>query len=163
MARTKPMRRDDDSRPAALDAKTLAFIDNIARSVRDAIARGDLPTLEILVRSLSNVSYQAEKGYLELGEIHKSRTLSVRTIRSFAQTLRLMATSREMVRNNDFATKREAYYVSKNWGDCRFDEQSESDAIMDDIEALASLHGLRANSCGSTPIHTAARSPGNSS
>ena len=53
-----------------------------------------------------------------------------------------MATSREMVRNNDFATKREAYYVSKNWGDCRFDEQSESDAIMDDLEALASVHGL---------------------
>ncbi len=47
-----------------------------------------------------------------------------------------------MVESNDFATKREAYYVSKNWGDCRFDDQSESDAIMDDIEALASLHGL---------------------
>jgi DNA topoisomerase-6 subunit A len=47
-----------------------------------------------------------------------------------------------MVRDDDFATKREAYYVSKNWGECRFDEQAESDAIMDDIEALASAHGL---------------------
>jgi len=110
--------------------------------VRGAIARGELPSIDILVRSLSNVSYDPEKGYLELGEIHKSRTLTVNTIRSFAQTLRLMATSRDMVRNNDFATKREAYYVSKNWGDCRFDDQPESDAIMDDIEALASLHGL---------------------
>ena len=36
----------------------------------------------------------------------------------------------------------EAYYVSKNWGECRFDSQPESDAIMDDIEALASMHGL---------------------
>jgi DNA topoisomerase-6 subunit A len=53
-----------------------------------------------------------------------------------------MATSRDMVQSNDFATKREAYYVSKNWGECRFLDQSESDAIMDDIEALASLHGL---------------------
>ena len=64
------------------------------------------------------------------------------TARSFAQTLRLMATSREMVENDDFATKREVYYISKNWGDCRFDEQAESDAIMDDIEAMASMHGL---------------------
>ena len=47
-----------------------------------------------------------------------------------------------MVESNDFATKREAYYISKNWGDCRFDEQAESDAIMDDIEAMASMHGL---------------------
>jgi DNA topoisomerase-6 subunit A len=68
--------------------------------------------------------------------------LTVNTVRSFAQTLRLMAASRELVQSHDFATKREAYYVSKNWGDCRFDEQAESDAIMDDIEALASRHGL---------------------
>ena len=47
-----------------------------------------------------------------------------------------------MVEHDDFATKREVYYISKNWGDCRFDEQAESDAIMDDIEAMASMQGL---------------------
>ncbi|MCB0055903.1 MAG: hypothetical protein KDE45_02715, partial [Caldilineaceae bacterium] len=72
----------------------------------------------------------------------KRRSLNANTIRAFAQTLRLMAASRAMVEDNDFATKREAYYVSKNWGNCRFDSQGESDAVMDDIEALASLHGL---------------------
>ena len=142
MAKTKPKRDGDLSTQPDLDARTLAFIDSVARSVRETIARGELPTIDFFVRSLSNVSYDPEKGYLELGDTHKSRTLSVNTIRSFAQTLRLMATSREMVKTNDFATKREAYYVSKNWGDCRFDDQPESDAIMDDIEALASLHGL---------------------
>ena len=142
MAKTNRNRDGDDSPQADLDAKTLAFIDSIASRVREAIARGELPTIDFFVRSLSNVSYDPEKGYLELGDVHKSRTLTVNTIRSFAQTLRLMATSRDMVRSNDFATKREAYYVSKNWGDCRFDDQPESDAIMDDIEALASLHGL---------------------
>lgn len=125
-----------------LDAQTLAFIDGIASQVRDTIRRGELPAIEILVRSLSNVSYDPAKGFLELGDVQKSRTLTANTVRSFAQTLRLMATSREMVRSDDFATKREAYYVSKNWGDCRFDNQPESDAIMDDIEALASRHGL---------------------
>ncbi len=96
----------------------------------------------MLVRSLKNVTYDPDKGYFELGDAHKHRTLTVNTVRSFAQTLRLMATSRTMVKSDDFATKREAYYVSKNWGECRFDSQSESDAIMDDIEALASMHGL---------------------
>lgn len=142
MASIDAKRDSDDSHWTDLDARTLAFIDNIASRVRETIARGELPAIDILVRGLSNVSYDPQKGYLELGEIHKSRTLTVNTIRSFAQTLRLMAASRDMVRSNDFATKREAYYVSKNWGDCRFDDQPESDAIMDDIEALASLHGL---------------------
>ena len=64
------------------------------------------------------------------------------TAKSFAQTLRLMATSRAMVEHDDFATEREVYYISKNWGDCRFDDQAESDATMDDIEAMASMHAL---------------------
>src|SRR5690606_10471489 len=106
------------------------------------IEKGELPTIKLPVRNLANVKYDEARGYFELGRAQKLRTLTVSTARSFAQTLRMMATSRTMVEHDDFATKREAYYISKNWGDCRFDEQAESDAIMDDIEALASMHGL---------------------
>ena len=124
------------------DEQTLALITAIAAAVQASIERGELPVIELPVRSLSNVQYEPDKGYLELGAALKTRTLSVRTVRSFAQTLRLLSASRQMVRADDFATKREAYYISKNWAECRFDEQAESDAIMDDIEALASLRGL---------------------
>ena len=41
-----------------------------------------------------------------------------------------------------FATKRDAYYQSKNWDKCGFEEQTESDAVMDDIEAMFSQHGV---------------------
>jgi DNA topoisomerase-6 subunit A len=126
----------------AFDRKTIELIDDTAGSIRDSIERGELPDIELPVRGLANVNYDTDKGYLELGDATKTRTLTVNTVRSFAQTLRLMAASRQMVESDDFATKREAYYISKNWGDCRFDEQAESDAIMDDIEALASMHGL---------------------
>jgi DNA topoisomerase-6 subunit A len=128
--------------PDALDRKTIALIDDVAGKVRASIARGKLPEIELPVRSLANVIYDKAKGYFALGPERKTRSLTVNTARSFAQTLRLMAVSRGMVEHDDFATKREAYYISKNWGDCRFDEQAESDAIMDDIEAMASLHGL---------------------
>ncbi len=134
-----------DSRVASrqeLDAITLRLIDAVAVAIRKSIDNGELPHIELPVRSLANVNYDAEKGWLELGEALKTRTLTVNTVRSFAQTLRLMAAARQMVQGDDFATKREAYYISKNWGDCRFDTQAESDAIMDDIEAMASLHGL---------------------
>jgi DNA topoisomerase-6 subunit A len=141
MARAK---KNADSPAAAreLDERTVAVIDSIARQVRASIERGDLPAMTLPVRSLGNVTYDARKGYFELGEAEKLRTLTMNTARSFAQTLRLMAASRAMVESDDFATKREAYYVAKNWGDCRFDDQAESDAIMDDIEAMASVHGL---------------------
>ncbi|HVS11942.1 MAG TPA: DNA topoisomerase IV subunit A [Planctomycetota bacterium] len=125
-----------------LDKKTLKLIEGTATRVRAHIDKRNLPELKFPTRSLGNVSYDAKVGYFELGKGVKSRALSVNTVKSFAQTLRLMAVSKEMVENNDFATKREAYYVSKNWGECKFNEQVESDAVMDDIEALASLDGL---------------------
>lgn len=126
----------------ALDHKTLELIQTTAERVQGSILKRTLPELRFPVRSLQNVKYDAKIGYFELGRGRKARALSVNTVKNFAQTLRLMAISKEMVENNDFATKREAYYVSKNWGDCKFNEQAESDAVMDDIEALASLDGL---------------------
>ena len=131
-----------DATHSDLDKDTIRLIELIAMQVQKNIDSGKLPNIKLPVRSLDNVKYDETKGYLELGGAHKVRTLTVNTARSFAQTLRLMATSRAMVESNDFATKREAYYISKNWGDCRFDEQAEFDAIMDDIEAMASMHGL---------------------
>jgi DNA topoisomerase VI subunit A len=125
-----------------LDKKTLKLIESTALRVRTSIDGRNLPELRFPTRALSNVKYDSKVGYFELGRGRKSRALSVNTVKSFAQTLRLMAISKEMVENNDFATKREAYYVSKNWGECKFNEQVESDTVMDDIEALASLDGL---------------------
>src|SRR5665811_782261 len=109
-----------------LDNKTIALIESIAKQVRTNIDGGKLPDIKLPVRSLDNVTYDEAKGYFELGAARKMRTLTVNTARSFAQTLRLMATSRSMVEHDDFATKREVYYISKNWGECRFDEQAES-------------------------------------
>lgn len=134
----------DDARDSGseLDRRTMALIERIAREVRADIEHGRLPGISIPVRGLDNVAYDEAKGYFELGDAHKTRTLTMSTARPFAQTLRMMAMSRTMVEHDDFATKREVYYISKNWGDCRFDEQAESDAIMDDIEAAASVEGL---------------------
>lgn len=135
-------KNSSDAARSDLDNKTIALIESIAGRVRTDIEDGELPDIAFPVRSLDNVTYDEAKGYFELGDLRKMRSLTVTTARSFAQTLRLMATSRAMVENDDFATKREVYYISKNWGDCRFDEQAESDAVMDDIEALASMQGL---------------------
>ena len=146
------MAKDKEPKPAAkarrkphldaLDKKTLDLITGTAERVKKRIDARNLPELSFPERSLGNVKYDQKIGYFELGRGKKTRALSVNTVKNFAQTLRLMSISKEMVENDDFATKREAYYVSKNWGDCKFDDQPESDAVMDDIEALASLDGL---------------------
>ncbi|MCH7548668.1 MAG: DNA topoisomerase VI, partial [Candidatus Krumholzibacteriota bacterium] len=50
------------------------------------------------------------------------------------------ALSKELIETDDIATKREAYYVSKNREAARFKEQTESDAVMDDVEAFFGIN-----------------------
>ena len=119
-----------------LERRTVECIENTAEQIHHRILKGGKPDLKSPVRALSNVHYDLKKGYFEIGRQMKVRTLTVNTVRTFAQTLRLMALSKEMVHQNTFATKREAYYVSKNWGPARVKEQPESDTVIDDIEAL---------------------------
>ena len=113
----------------------LQDIQKIAQGVYDKIKLKKQPQLEMPIRALSNVSYDDKKGFFMLLDKVKIRTLTASTIRTFAQTLRMMGLSKHLVETDDIATKREAYYVSKNWGEARFREQPESDAVMDDIEA----------------------------
>jgi len=83
-----------DAAHSDLDQKTIALIETIAKQVRTNIDSGTLPNIKLPVRSLDNVKYDEAKGYFELGGALKARALTVNTARSFAQTLRLMATSR---------------------------------------------------------------------
>jgi DNA topoisomerase-6 subunit A len=98
------------------------------------------PNLKIPIRSLSNVKYSDKSGYLELVGDMKTRNLTVNTVKTFAQTLKMIGLSKNLIETDDIASKREAYYISKNWGDARFLEQPESDNIMDDIEAMFSVN-----------------------
>jgi DNA topoisomerase VI subunit A len=124
------------------DVLTLDAIAKTAHSIHSSIRKRKRPELKMPVRSLSNVRYDQKKGFFEIGNDKKTRTLSVNTVKTFAQTLKMMSLSTDLIRSNDFATKRDAYYQSKNWGDARFKEQPESDTVMDDIEALFSSHGV---------------------
>ncbi|MBM3287472.1 MAG: DNA topoisomerase VI [Candidatus Eisenbacteria bacterium] len=121
-----------------LDRQTVDLIISTAAEVHKRIGKRQKPDMKFPVRSLGNVSYSEKKGYLEIGRLKKVRTLTVNTVKTFAQTLRMMSLSKELIESNDFATKRDAYYQSKNWGDAMFHDQVESDTVMDDIEALFS-------------------------
>ncbi|MEQ8767534.1 MAG: DNA topoisomerase IV subunit A [Planctomycetota bacterium] len=127
---------------AGLDKVAVERISDVAQNVFSRINELDKPEMKFPVRSLSNVRYDKRRGYFEIGRQRKVRSLSVNTVKGFAQSLRMMSLSKEMIETNDFATKRDAYYQSKNWEDAKFNEQTESDAVMDDIEAMFSIDDI---------------------
>ena len=107
-----------------------------AKNIHTKILKSKSPTMVTPIRSLSNVKYEPKTGYFEMLGKNKQRTLTVSTVKTFAQTLKMMSLAKELIDSKDMATKREAYYISKNWGKAGFAEQSESDTIMDDVEAM---------------------------
>lgn len=111
-------------------------ITGIAKEVYDKVTKKKAPSIKIPIRTLNNVKYNPKIGFFELVGKMKERTLSASTVKTFAQSLLMMNESKKIVETEDIATKREMYYISKNWGDAMFNEQPESDTVMDDIEAM---------------------------
>ncbi len=134
--------RSPKTEQAKKDRTTVKAITQVASGIQGKVDKLRKPEIVFPVRSLGNVRYDVKKGYFEIGRDKSTRTLTVNTAKTFAQSLKMMALSKELVETNDFATKRDAYYQSKNWGEAKFDEQTESDTVMDDIEAMFSIHGV---------------------
>jgi DNA topoisomerase VI subunit A len=129
--------------PAAVTRKYAAGkIVAVAQDVyTDIIRKNARPTMRFPVRSLSNVKYDPKKGHFVILNKVATRTLSYNTVKTFAQSMRLMATTKkDLLDKNDIAGKREIYYNSKSWGECRFDEQPESDSLLDDMEAMLGIN-----------------------
>jgi DNA topoisomerase-6 subunit A len=115
-------------------------IKEVTKYIYKTILKKQKPTLKSPIRSLSNVTYNKKDGYFQLGTAEKTRTLTANTVKSFAQTLKMMGLSKDLIEADDIASKREAYYISKNWGDARFKEESEAYTIMDDVEAMMKVN-----------------------
>lgn len=114
----------------------------VAREIHaDITKKHKKPSMKFPIRSLANVKYDTKRGHFEILNKTATRTLSYNTVKTFAQSMRLLATTKnDLLDKDDIAGKREIYYNSKSWGECRFDEQPESDTLLDDIEAMLGIN-----------------------
>jgi len=111
-----------------------------ARGIYGRIRRRQRPKMKLPVRALSNVRYRPATGFLQLRGRNKTRTLTVGTVKTFAQTLKMLAMSMELIESGRHSTKREAYYQAYNWAEASFSSQEESNAVMDDVEAMLAVN-----------------------
>ena len=122
----------------------IKLIDKEARGIRNKILKKQKPAMKFPLRNLSNVKFDPKAGFFQIGRKTKERTLAVATVKTFAQSLKMIALSKNLIETDDIATKREAYYVAKGWDEeVRFAEQTESDAVLDDVEAFFSVNRER--------------------
>jgi DNA topoisomerase-6 subunit A len=128
------------SRPRPRTVAADKIIIGVAETMHDSVKRNQRPRLQFPLRALSNVEYRQDTGTFVIGDKVTTRDLSYTTAKTFAQSVRMMSLSKNLVKTDDIATKRDVYYQSKNWGEAKFDEQPESDTVMDDLEAMLGIN-----------------------
>tara|TARA_Y100000591_G_scaffold83751_1_gene70601 strand:+ start:1270 stop:2460 length:1191 start_codon:yes stop_codon:yes gene_type:complete len=128
------------------DKETIGKITSLAQSVaKDGLAQRE-PSIEIPIRSVSNMKYNARKRILEMGSSTQHRELfNVGQARKFMQMLLVSKGCRDLIEAEKTLSLRGMYYMSlhtiEGTNEKTFNEQTESDGILEDLEVT--IDGLR--------------------
>jgi len=99
------------------------------------LVNGRFPQVELPSRSISNIKFDPELGqYVLAGKTVTRSSRNVGQIRSFSQLIWVMRFINELLAEGKSSTLRDIYYQSFGFG-VKFKDQSESDAIITDVEA----------------------------
>ena len=130
----------------------------LGKKLADDIKKEKNPSIEIAVRSLSNVTFDKEAKTLALGEKTSQRYFfNVGHIRKFAQTLEVAKISKTLLEVNKHASLRDVFYMAKrtipNTKINIVDEQGETDNAIEDLELVTDCSreqlNMNANKMGS--------------
>ncbi len=141
-APSRPSRVDTADR----DAKTARAIQHLARTVVETSLSGEEPRLDVPTRSLSNTSWDKKSRILQMGDNTTDRQLfNLGQARKFMQTLLHARGINELIDAQKTSSLRGLFYKGlhtikdfdgKDTKEKTFDEQSESDGILEDLEVM---------------------------
>lgn len=131
---------------SAVDKKTLNNLRGLASRVEEYAAKNKAPFMEIRSRSLSNVRFNAKQKIIELLNAKTQRELfNLSQAKSFMQTLLVGSGFKKLIEQGKTASIRQIFYLCKHTikgtSENTFDEQSECDPIIEDVEVM--LNSLR--------------------
>ncbi|MBI3828126.1 MAG: DNA topoisomerase IV subunit A [Planctomycetes bacterium] len=114
----------------------------LADEVIAAANKGRTPSLDIPVRSLANVRFNEQKRYIEMGNDKQEREFfNVNMAKKFMQTMCVAAACRQLEDEGKTTSIRDLFYMIKHRIDGSsentVDDQSESDAVIEDLEVTA--------------------------
>ena len=121
-------------------------IEQLAQSIVDQALGAQDPFVDIPIRALSNVSFNKKTSYIEMGKRTQRRNfLNYGQAKRFMQTMLVASKCRELVDAGKTASIRQIYYMAKHTikgtKEKTFDNQDESDPVIEDIEVA--LEALR--------------------
>jgi DNA topoisomerase-6 subunit A len=147
---TKTPRKSDGAEAASspvvarspVAERTQAKLSKLATQVIGQVSQKKNPTLMIPSRSLSNAYFDEKKGVIQLGDDKTVRQFfNASMAKKFMQTFLVADECRKLIDSGKTASIRDLYYRAKHTlGDSKvntFDDQDESDPIIEDLEVTS--------------------------
>lgn len=122
---------------------TQESLEKVGMDVVRQIKQAKNPSLTIPIRSLSNVQYDEKTRTLALGDKEATRSFfNVAHAKKFLQTIEVASVSYNLLKEGKHASLRDVFYqVKRTIPGTKtniVDDQSESDAVIEDLELLTS-------------------------
>src|SRR3989338_4031561 len=133
-------------------------LEEIGHKLAKDLDKGENPSLDVAVRSLSNVKFDTKSKTLTLGDKKATRQFfNVAHIRKFVQTLEVAKIAKTLIEVGKHASLRDVFYMAKrtipNTRINIVDEQKETDKAIEDLELITDFSreqlNMNANKMGS--------------
>jgi DNA topoisomerase-6 subunit A len=121
-------------------------LETMAKAVAEQAFKQQDPAVKIPIRALSNVAFNEKTRHVEMGDSKQSRNFfNYGQAKRFMQTMLVASKCKELIERGKTASIRQIYYLSKHTikgtNEKTFDDQAESDPIIEDVEV--SIDSLR--------------------
>jgi DNA topoisomerase-6 subunit A len=124
--------------------KSIKKLDELGQRVWEQIKENVSPNIELPIRSLSNTFFDEESKTIKMGDkTSKRQYLNIAHTRKFTQTVAIAAELKKIIKEDATISIRDLYYALKHTlkdsKENLFEEQKESDPLIEDIEASLGL------------------------
>ncbi len=123
-----------------IERRCLQALIGIVQSIYDQMRAGQIPELHIATRTKYNIEFDEESEVWVYGDRKSVR--SAKTVKGAYRILKMayvIGFLKEQLNLNKSSTLRELYYISEGWGPAKFEEQPESDRLIEDLEILTNF------------------------
>ena len=125
------------------DVKPKESLEQFGRSILNDVERGRNPKFTTPARTRSNIVFDEKKGFLSLGNAREERSfINIAQSKRFMQTVAIAAKCHQFINENLHTSIRGLFYqlkysLGEDIDENIFNEQAESNPLIEDLEARA--------------------------
>ena len=137
---TRKTKKERALAEAASRERVLRTMRELATGMVSDIENGDFPKITMPSRTTDNIIFDEKSGRYKLGKKAVTRSASnIRHLKPLSQMTWLLTVAADLLETQKTSTLRDVFYMAEGAEGISFEDQSESDKIITDLESVLSF------------------------